>query len=125
MKSKYPVLVAGSLLFVSALAPAIADEFQAPDHSRDIRPDGRGSLVRGHRRAGTQGAVTQGNGISYHGGPVMQGPTHVYFIWYGDWTKDAGANAILTDFANNIGGSPYFNINTTYGDNTGDVANSV
>jgi hypothetical protein len=73
----------------------------------------------------TPQAVTQGNGINYNGGPVMQGITHVYYIWYGDWTKDGGANAILTDLANNIGGSPYFNINTTYGDTTGDVENAV
>ena len=125
MKSTYPVLVAGALLLGVVLAPAGADEFQAPDHSQDIRPDGRGNLLRGHQRARTHKAPTQGNGINYHGGPVMQGPTHVYFIWYGDWTKDASANAILTDFANNIGGSPYFNINTTYGDTTGNVANSV
>src|SRR5438270_3606163 len=25
------------------------------------------------------------NGISYHGGPVMLGTTHVYYIWYGNW----------------------------------------
>src|ERR1700693_63787 len=25
------------------------------------------------------------NGIIYHGGPVMLGATHVYYIWYGNW----------------------------------------
>jgi Phosphate-induced protein 1 conserved region len=124
MKSN-SVLVAGALMLGALLATAVADDFQAPDHDPDVRPDGRGNAPRGYRRAKTHGAVVQGNGINYHGGPVMQGPTHVYFIWYGDWTKDAGANAILTDFANNIGGSPYFNINTTYGDTTGNVVNSV
>jgi len=110
----------GALLLGALTIPAAAD-------SDDPRPNGRGHFVRGghHRDAGTGQAVTQGNGINYHGGPVMQGTTHVYYIWYGDWTKDAGANAILTDLANNIGGSPYFNINTTYGDTTGNVENSV
>src|SRR5262245_26043986 len=56
-----------------------------------------------------------GNGISYHGGPVMLGTTHVYYIWYGNWSGNS-ANAILTNLAQNIGGSPYFNINTTYYD---------
>ena len=66
-----------------------------------------------------------GNGISYHGGPVMLGTTHVYYIWYGNWSGNS-ANAILTNLAQNIGGSPYFNINTTYynGSNT-HVSNSV
>jgi hypothetical protein len=100
--------------------PTVADE-----HPQDAHPDGRGDVVFGHHRAVRQGAAVQGNGINYHGGPVIEGTTHVYYIWYGDWTKDAGANAILTDFANNIGGSPYFNINTTYGDTAGNVANSV
>ena len=54
-----------------------------------------------------------GNGISYHSGPVMLGTTHVYYIWYGNWSGNT-APTILTDFANSIAPSPYFNINTTY-----------
>ncbi len=55
----------------------------------------------------------KGNGINYHGGPVLLGTTNVYYIWYGNWSGNS-AVAILTDFANTIGGSQYFNINTTY-----------
>lgn len=50
--------------------------------------------------------------IAYHGGPVMQGTPNVYVIWYGAWTT--AQQGIITDFLNAIGGSPYFNINTTY-----------
>lgn len=66
-----------------------------------------------------------GSGISYHGGPVMLGTTNVYYIWYGNWGSNSATN-ILTDFATSIGGSPYFNINSTYhnGSNT-HVSNSV
>src|SRR4029079_14814403 len=65
------------------------------------------------------------NGISYHGGPVMTGATLVYYIWYGNWGGNS-ANTILENFAKNIGGSPYFNINTTYYDGGNiRVANSV
>lgn len=39
---------------------------------------------------------------------------NVYFIWYGDWSHDRDAQKILVDFIKHIGGSPYFNINTTY-----------
>src|SRR5215468_294340 len=66
-----------------------------------------------------------GNGISYHGGPLILGTTNVYYIWYGNWSGNTATN-ILTDLAQNIGGSPYFNINTTYynGSNV-HVSNSV
>src|SRR3954469_20020326 len=56
---------------------------------------------------------TSGNGILYHGGPVMLGTVNVYYIWYGNWSGNSAVQ-ILTDLASNIGGSPYFNINTTY-----------
>lgn len=59
-----------------------------------------------------------GSGISYHGGPVMTSNTSIYYIWYGNWSGNS-ATSILTDFANNIGGSPYYNINTTYYNGSG------
>ena len=70
-------------------------------------------------------AGTTNNGIFYHGGPLMLGTTNVYYIWYGSWSGNS-AMTILTDLAQNIGGSPYFNINTTYynGSNV-HVSNSV
>jgi hypothetical protein len=51
----------------------------------------------------------------YRGGTVLnlRSGTNVYFICYGDWSSNPGAKQILTNFAQRIGGSPYFNINTT------------
>ena len=43
----------------------------------------------------------------------MLGPTNIYYIWYGNWGNNT-ATTILADLANSVGGSPYFNINTTY-----------
>jgi len=54
----------------------------------------------------------------------MRNGVNIYYIWYGDWSKDSTANAILTNFAQYVGGSPYFNINTTYGDANGSVPNT-
>ncbi len=51
--------------------------------------------------------------MRYHGGPVMTGTVHMYYIWYGNWSGNS-APTILEHFGNSIGGSPYFNINQTY-----------
>jgi hypothetical protein len=77
------------------------------------KPDKDGSGAKGKAGAGGKAKT---NSISYHGGPVMVDPTtNVYYIWYGNWSGNT-ATTILTDFAGGIGGSPYFNINTTYYD---------
>src|SRR5215471_17239601 len=56
--------------------------------------------------------------IRYHGGPVMLGGVNVYVIWYGNWAGNT-ATTIVSDFLNSVGGSPYYNINTTYYDASG------
>jgi hypothetical protein len=78
-------------------------------------------LLKVNGNAAAQAGATA---ISYHGGPVMLGTTNVYYIWYGNWSGNS-ATTILTDFANSVGGSPWFNINTTYTSLAGVVANSV
>jgi hypothetical protein len=69
---------------------------------------------------------SSGNGIRYHGGPVILGTTNIYYIWYGNWSVTDPAVIILNGLAQSIGGSAYFNINTTYynGSNV-HVSNSV
>ncbi len=123
-------LAAASLLVLGALTAPVAlaqDELSGPppDHDRDTRPNGRGHYTRNQNgHAGTGGGATS-NGISYHGGPVMHGAVNVYFIWYGNWNVDALASPILTEWVSHIGGSPYENINTTYGDSSGNVSGQV
>lgn len=94
--------------------------------NKDTRPNGRGDRVRNAVPPNASTAsVTTGNGIDYHGGPVLHA-INVYYIWYGDWNNlDPTGPPILTDFISNEGGSPYFNINTTYGDTAGGVPNAV
>jgi hypothetical protein len=60
----------------------------------------------------------QGSEIVFHGGAVMLGTPNIYYIWYGDWAGNT-APEILEHFARNVGGSPYYNINTTYTDAAG------
>jgi hypothetical protein len=64
--------------------------------------------------------------IRYFGGPVMLGGVNVYVIWYGNWPDTSAAKTIATAFLHSIGGSKYYNINTTYYDGSGaHVANAV
>ena len=128
MKSRFS-LAAASLLALSVLtAPAATaqDELNGvPDSTHDQSPHGRGRTRNQIGHAST-GAVVQGNGISYHGGPVMHGPVNVYFIWYGNWgTEYTSASNIIDAWAGAIGGSPYENINTTYGDTTANVSGQI
>jgi len=65
------------------------------------------------------------SGISYHGGPLILNGVNAYVIWYGNWSGNS-ATTIITSFLHSIGGSPYFNINTTYYNGSGThVLNAV
>ena len=116
--------------FTAFAAPVLPPD---PDES-DLVPTGKGWGERAypapHRvnpnpNAPGQAGKTSSNGIFYHGGPLILGTTNAYYIWYGNWSGNS-ATTILTNLANSIGGSPYFNINTTYYDGANThVANSV
>src|ERR1700688_1673553 len=51
-------------------------------------------------------ATPKYNGITYNGGPIIDDANgvDVYYIWYGDWSKDKDAQTILTNFITHIGG---------------------
>ncbi len=57
-------------------------------------------------------------GINYHGGAVMGATTatipKIYIIWYGDWASTDSSVQLITFWAQHIGGSAYFKINTSY-----------
>ena len=97
------------------------------DKDSDLRPTGKDEQKWLKKEAKPNGAGPSAN-ISYHGGPVMLGTTNVYVIWYGNWSNNT-ATTIIPDLFNSIGGSPYFNINTTYYSQVGTtksfVSNSV
>jgi hypothetical protein len=87
-------------------------------HWYGVRPTNGGVYATngspsGDARPGGGGGGGGGNGINYNGGPVLLGTTNAYYIWYGNWSGNS-ATSILTDLAQNIGGSPYFLINSTY-----------
>jgi hypothetical protein len=101
--------------------PTATDETEA-DISSDLRPDGKGALTaEAHASKMAMEAVLpaarkpRGNGITYHGGPVITGTVDIYYIWYGNWGSNT-ATTILPDFISHLGGSSYEHINTTYYD---------
>jgi len=129
--------IAFSLLF--AVASVEAGVIRPQNNTdRDYVPTGKGWGVpdlmdKGKQKGGKGGGGGGGggkpkstsNGINYHGGPVMLGRTNIYYIWYGDWSTNS-AVSILGDLAASLGGSPYYNINTTYYDgNNNKVSNAV
>lgn len=74
----------------------------------------------GHRVEGRSGSK-----IIYHNGPVLNFSPSVYFIWYGCWSNDCGSagdtatQIVLADFMSYLGGTPYFQINSTYPNSDG------
>ena len=123
--SMVPVITALVLLI---FVPASRAE--TARNANHMVPTGKGW---GIEQSNSPFAVVQGNGISYHGGPVMSGTPNVYFIWYGNWNKGPKPSDSLTTvdlletlFAiGGIGGSSYEMINTTYGDSSQNVTGNI
>ena len=123
--------VAGAcMIALPMLAPGSNDDKDNGD--QDTKPDGRriGTMFDHGNGQGNNGATkglrTGGNGISYHGGPVILGPVDLYYIWYGNWDLAGQAVTVLNTLAGNLGGSPYYNINTTYYSGSGiHLANAI
>jgi hypothetical protein len=97
-------------------------------------PDGAGhgthDVVPSANAGPTGQTVVTGNGINYNGGPVMKGnPVTAYIIWYGNWnstgSNTAATKSAIEHFLGTIGGSAIELVNTTYGDNTGNVSGNV
>ena len=94
---------------------------EAMDVDHHINP--RGAKVG---LALTTGGTAKTTAITNHGGPVITGTIGIYIIWYGNWNQTNGSDnatgkQIVRDFCNNIGNSPYFNINQSYTGVTGSV----
>ena len=126
---RHAVLSAFAVSCVAAMASSVVNAGAVRADVDDLVPTGKGWGQRpapgpgpgegaGQGQGQPQGQSrtlrpNSGNGIDYHGGPVLLGTPRIYYIWYGNWTGNS-ATTILTDLAKNIGGSPYLNINSTY-----------
>jgi hypothetical protein len=120
-------VVLSSLLAVAACGGAEELSNEQPQQSVDVQPDGKGNAtLESYLNSGKPTGQAVQAGIQFHGGAIMSGTKTVYYIWYGNWTGNT-ATTILTSLAQGIGGSSYFNINTTYTNSAGTakVDNSV
>jgi hypothetical protein len=120
-------------LFVALVANLLAAQaVRQQDGQEDVRANGHvpGPQQETLKPAKPGPTVNTGNGINYHGGPVLQGnPVPIYVIWYGNW-NGTGSNTMATvsiveQWLNTVGGTPYELINTTYGDTTGNVSGNL
>ncbi len=134
MRTRYVVL-AGILVLAGACddgsSPTSPNNPAQPEITSDLQGtvqfDGKVHIfpVRGRQAPPTAGQA--GTGIFYHGGPIIPA-TRVQAIYWatkrvygngpapgatGTGTQDG---SLVGHFLRNLGGSPYFNINTTYTD---------
>jgi hypothetical protein len=126
-------------------APQAPADQQSPQHLGivPLRNAPHGPLFNNgnelnHGNAGTSsGGLTQA-GINYHGGPVLQAGTNVAAVYWSATTIYSGGptpgsngagsadGSNVGYFLNHVGGSPYFNINSSYTNAAGTaIVNSV
>ena len=67
----------------------------------------------------TTGGTRKATALVDHGGPLIGTPT-IYLIWYGNWNRNNGSvgdtpagQALIRQWAADIGGSPYYQLNTS------------
>jgi hypothetical protein len=120
---KFLGLAAITVLLTSAFGLVSAVQAAPVRHQQDehLQPTGKGfgelDPSGMTQRNAARFSPAPNNGILYHGGPVMLNTVNLYYIWYGAWNfTDDNTNTILNSFGSYLGGTPYFNINTTYTD---------
>lgn len=124
------ILAANFLIAQDLLKQHVDNPGQTPMDQRATghNPEAIPELIERAKPTGPQ--VVTGNGINYHGGPVLHGnPVPIYLIWYGNW-NGTGSNTqatvnIVEQWLNTVGGTPYELINTTYSDTTGPVTGNL
>jgi hypothetical protein len=111
MKKYLFSICAAALLIASLVANAIAQPEVIIKHK--VNPNSQSPNHVEYQP--TQGSTTATSALLYHGGPLINTPT-IYIIWYGNWNQSNGSDTpagqqLIRDWANGIGGSPYFQIN--------------
>jgi len=115
---------------------------RSPDNSGAVQAESHRHLFELRGSPGVNAAKPQGggggSGIFYHGGPVLGSGTNVAAVYWAAGTiytggpnpgthgSGASDGSLVGYFLSHLGGSPYFNINSTYTDGNGQhIANVV
>jgi hypothetical protein len=89
----------------------IEDPNAPPEQETSAEPEAKNANQDAHAKG--QFFRSSGNGIYYHGGPVLLGTVNVYYIWYGNWSGNS-ATSLLSTLVSDLNNSSYEHINTTY-----------
>jgi hypothetical protein len=144
MKRCLPLVAAGAVLVAACRetnTPTAPTQSSSPPAPTFLTVQGEQGHIHIMLRKPNPGvsarSKSRGTGISYHGGPIFYATKVAAIYWSsatiyngGPAPATAGTGAqdgsLVGFFLRNLGGSPYFNINTTYFDGTGThVQNSV
>jgi hypothetical protein len=126
-----------------ALHPVFSQypEFANDKHIMKLKDEGKNDAENAQKEARDEAKVkggAAGTGIYYHGGPVLQSGTNVVAVYWASSTIYSGGpnpgtvgsgaqdGSLIGHFLRNLGGSPYFGINSSYTDGQGAaIANAV
>lgn len=122
-----PSIANASRADLNALSSAAGPEFRRIFATRELNGSDRASKAAFSLATATN--------VRYHGGPVLQSGTNVVAVYWGapGYVNRPSGSGVGTDdqsligiFLRSLGGSSYFNINTTYTDGAGQkIANVV
>jgi hypothetical protein len=87
-------------------------------HRRAARHRRRSKVIMPLRSARGLAAGTRSAPITWHGGRVITAPSHVYLLWYGDWSATPTVD-LVTRLVHELGWSEYATTNGTYDDGHG------
>lgn len=103
------VALFSALMVVNAFAqPEVVIHHKVNEHSQSP------NKVDAAATTGGTAAITP---LVYHNGPLINQPT-IYIIWYGNWNQtngsdNAGGQQLIRDWANGIGSSAHFMLNSS------------
>jgi Phosphate-induced protein 1 conserved region. len=116
------MLMAATSAIIALGQPEIIIHHKINTHAQ--RPDSQGFAL-------TTGGTAALSPLVNHGGPLIGTPT-IYLIWYGNWNQSNGSKgdtpagqALIRQWANDIGNSPYYKLNSSLSAGTTITGNAV
>lgn len=111
------VLVCSASAQDESMNPVVIHRINERGADRLVTPKGEIGIEATGKALTTGSTSAATPNLTYHNGALITTPT-IYLIWYGNWNQSNGSDTpagqqIVRDFCNGIGGSPYFQLNST------------